>query len=68
MTGIAVVRLKGAVKTKETVKDTFKLLGLRRVNSLIVVDSGDKSKMGMVNKVKDFVTWGEISEETNLKK
>jgi len=61
---IAVIRLRGSINTKKEIRDTFKLLGLKRVNSLIIVDSEDKSKMGMIKKVKDFVTWGELSEET----
>ena len=57
---IAVVRVRGQVRLHGTVRQTFKQLNLNRKNNCIIVD--EKSR-GMINKVKDYVTWGEISDE-----
>jgi large subunit ribosomal protein L30 len=38
------------------------MLGLARVNHCVVVDDSSSYK-GMLQKVKDFVTWGEIQPE-----
>ena len=42
------------------------MLNLHNKNGCVVIDN-NPSMMGMVKKVKDYVTWGEISEE-NYKK
>ncbi len=60
---IAVVRIRGEVDVRKTIKDTLSMLGLRHANWVTIVDDNPVS-MGMVKKVKDFVTWGEIDEKT----
>ena len=42
---------------------TLKLLSLHRKNFCSVIEN-KKELTQMINKVKDFVTWGEISEAT----
>lgn len=44
------------------IKYTLELLRLHRVNHCVVVEENDYNK-GMINKVKDYVAWGEISED-----
>ena len=58
---IAVVRVRGEVDVRKTIKDTLTLLGLRHANWVTIVDN-NKVSMGMVQKTKDFITWGEIDE------
>ncbi|MEA2038188.1 MAG: 50S ribosomal protein L30 [Nanoarchaeota archaeon] len=63
MKKIAVIRIRGNVNLSKGVKDTFKLLRLYRKNCCVVADDSP-SFVGMIKKVKDYVTYGEISEET----
>jgi len=60
---IAVVRVRGNVKLKKSMKDTLTMLRLYRKNYCVIYDN-KPSILGMVKKVKDYVTWGEIDEET----
>ena len=46
-----------------TIEDTLKMLRLYRKNYCCVVDSNPVF-MGMISKSKDFITWGEIDDET----
>ena len=60
---IAIVRVRGDLKKSKEVRDTLKMLKLYKVNSCVVGTNTD-SFNGMINKVKDLVTWGEIDQET----
>ncbi len=60
---IIVIRLRGSVKVRYSVSDTLKMLNLHRVHHAIIIDDR-KSYMGMLQKVKDYVTWGTLDEET----
>lgn len=57
----AVVRIRGSVNVRGEIKDTMKMLGLTRANHCVVIPETD-SYRGMLQKVKDYVTWGEIDE------
>ncbi|MBN2043185.1 MAG: 50S ribosomal protein L30 [Candidatus Aenigmarchaeota archaeon] len=59
----AVIRIRGKVNLKYEIKDTFKMLRLSRVNHCVLIRK-DPSLEGMVRKVKDWVTWGEINDDT----
>ncbi|MDP2908724.1 MAG: 50S ribosomal protein L30 [Nanoarchaeota archaeon] len=60
---IVVVRVRGECKLKQGIEDTLKMLRLYKKNSCTVVPSS-QTFIGMISKVKDFVTWGEIDEGT----
>lgn len=60
---IAVILVRGLVKVPQPVKDTLQLLRLKRKNCCVVVDNNPVNK-GMLKKVKDYATWGEIDEST----
>lgn len=60
---IAIIRIRGKVKVRKEIEDTMKMLRLLRTNSCVVV-TNTESIQGMIEKVKDYVTWGEIDEET----
>ena len=49
-------------KSKE-VKETFERLRLRRKHVCVLLPENESNK-GMIHKVKDFVTYGEINKET----
>ncbi len=58
----AVVRVRGTVGVREEVERTLKLLNLNKPHHCTVVPENDSYK-GMIFKVKDYVTWGEVSDE-----
>lgn len=59
----AVIRVRGSIGKKMEIKDTLSMMRLTRVNHCVVVRKDPKTE-GMIKKVKDFVTWGEIDEKT----
>lgn len=59
----AVIRVRGTVGVNERVERTLKLLNLEKPNHCTVIPETDSYK-GMLQKVKDYVTWGEIDDET----
>ncbi|MEA3254513.1 MAG: 50S ribosomal protein L30 [Candidatus Altiarchaeota archaeon] len=60
MKRIAMIRVRGRVHVRKGIDDTLKLLNLTRVNHCVVIDDRVQYK-GMINKVNDYVTWGEIN-------
>jgi large subunit ribosomal protein L30 len=58
----AVIRLKGLAKIRKDFKDTLKMLRLNRKMHCVVLEENDINK-GMLYKVKDRVTWGEIDDD-----
>ena len=59
---VAVILIRGMVKVNKKVKDTTYLLKLRKKNCCVILEKTD-SNMGMLNKIKDYVTWGNVSDE-----
>ena len=59
----AVVRIKGNVDVRREMKDTFKMLRLDAPNNCILCPESKEWK-GMIEKVKDCVTYGEIDKQT----
>ncbi|OYT42361.1 MAG: 50S ribosomal protein L30 [Candidatus Aenigmarchaeota archaeon ex4484_224] len=59
----AVIRVRGRAGTKKEIEDTLKMLRLKAVNNCVLVPETDSIK-GMLEKVKDFITWGEIDLDT----
>jgi len=62
---LAVVRIKGRVNTEKEMDDAMCMLRLDAPNRCAVLPD-DPSFNGMVTKVKDYVTFGEINFETFL--
>ena len=60
---LAVIRIRGPVRVKGVVEDTMKRLNLFTRNMCVIVPK-TPSILGMVMKVKDYVTYGEIDDET----
>lgn len=59
----AVVRVRGRVGVRRDIADTLKMLRLHRVNHAVLVDE-TPSYEGMLQKAKDYITWGEIDLDT----
>ncbi|HIP17685.1 MAG TPA: 50S ribosomal protein L30 [Methanothermococcus okinawensis] len=62
----AVVRVRGSVGVRGDIADTLKMLRLHRVNHCVIVPNTETYK-GMLNKVKDYITYGEIDKDTLIK-
>ncbi|MCD6402882.1 MAG: 50S ribosomal protein L30 [Candidatus Aenigmarchaeota archaeon] len=62
----AVIRLRGSVKVRKEILDMLKMLKLHRVNHCVLVPKTPDFE-GMLKKVKDYVTYGEIKKETLVK-
>ncbi len=60
---IAIIRIHGATNLQGKVKDTLKMLRLYKKHTCVVVPN-TPTFMGMLKRVKDLVTWGEVSPET----
>ncbi|NJE03613.1 50S ribosomal protein L30 [Thermococcus sp. MV11] len=66
MAKLALIRLRSGIRARGEVRDTLAMLRLHRINHLVLVDD-TPSYRGMVQKVKDYITWGEIDKETLAK-
>ena len=62
----AVVRVRGSVGVRGDIADTLKMLRLHRVNHCVIVPNTETYK-GMLNKAKDYITYGEIDKDTLVK-
>ncbi|MEM2145437.1 MAG: 50S ribosomal protein L30 [Candidatus Jordarchaeaceae archaeon] len=60
---LAVIRIRGTVNIRDEIEDTLKMLRLHRVNHAALINS-TPSYLGMLQKAKDYITWGEIDAET----
>lgn len=58
-----VVRLRGKTGLNKKIKDTFSMMRLYKKNNCAVIN-GFPSYLGMLESVKEYITWGEIDEET----
>ena len=59
---LAVVRIKGSIGVMRDIKDALDILRLYKKNFCVVIPS-NKNYEGTIKKIKDYVTWGEISDE-----
>ena len=59
----SVVRVRGSVNVKPKIKETMKLMRLNRVNHCVIIPEND-TYIGMLQIIKDYVTWGEVAAET----
>ncbi len=59
----AVIRLKSSRDKNQRMKDTLKMLRLNSVNHCTVIPERSAYE-GMLDKVKDKITWGEIDTDT----
>ena len=59
----AVIRIRGSVNVARSIEDTLKMLRLTRVNHCVLIPDTPDYR-GMLQKVKSYVTWGEITPQT----
>jgi len=59
---IAVLRIRGEVGIREPIKKAMELMKLHRKNRVVLIKN-TPSNIGMINKVKDYCTFGEVNAE-----
>lgn len=63
MSKIAVVLIRSFHGMRQEIRDTLKMLNLTKKHSAVVLENNPVN-MGMIKKVENYVTFGEVSEET----
>ncbi|MCY0868819.1 MAG: 50S ribosomal protein L30 [Desulfurococcus sp.] len=63
----AIIRLRGQADTPPDVEYTLKLLRLHKRYHLTLYPSSLPGLQGMLEKIKDWAAWGEVSRETLVK-
>ncbi len=63
---LAAIRLKGEIKARSEIKDTLRMLGLKKKLSLFVLPNNPQTT-GMLKKCQSFVARGELSAEMEKK-
>lgn len=58
-----VIRVRGTTGVISNIASTLQMLRLNRINHAVLVEESPSFK-GMLQKGKDYITWGEIDTET----
>lgn len=61
---LAIIRIAGRVGINRGVAETLNRLNLKRKYSCLVFPNPTKQELGMLEKIKDMVAYGEINKET----
>ena len=64
---ICIIRIRGQVGVDKDVAETLNRLRLKRKYSCVVLEKPTEEQLGMIKKVRNFVAFGEINEETYKK-
>ena len=57
-----VIRVRGTTGVIQNIADTLDMLRLNRISHAVLVEE-NPSFEGMLQKAKDYITWGEVDEE-----
>jgi large subunit ribosomal protein L30 len=60
---LAVVKIRGTISAQREARETLDMLRLARSNHAVLIDNRP-SYIGMLYRVQNYVTWGEVSKET----
>lgn len=60
---IAIIRIRGQVKLKNEIAETFYRLRLRKKLTCVVIDEKDVVRTGMLKKVSQYVAYGKIDDK-----
>lgn len=63
MTKVAIIRIRGQVRVKKEILDTMDMLKLYNQHCCVIYEK-IPSIVGMIKKIKDYVAWGEVDDET----
>jgi large subunit ribosomal protein L30 len=59
----AVVKVRGTISAQREARETLEMLRLDKTNNAVLIDNRP-SYIGMLYRVQNYVTWGEVSKET----
>lgn len=59
---IAAIRVRGRTGIKKDIADTMDMLRLTRINHAVLIEE-NPSYHGMLQKAKDYITWGEVDSQ-----
>ena len=60
---LAVIQVRGGIHLTQEHRQSLNHLQLRKKNSCVILENSP-SYMGVLVKLKDYVTWGEVDEQT----
>ena len=60
---IAIIRIRGRTGVNRKVNDTLDMMRLYKQNGCVIVPNNPQF-LGMIQRAKDYITWGEIDKET----
>ena len=60
---LAIIRIRGKTGIRKEIKTTLNLLRLYNKHHLVLVDKTPVN-IGKLKRIKDYVTWGEITQDT----
>ena len=60
---IAAIRVRGRTGIRKDIEDTLKMLKLTRINHAVIIEDNPSYK-GMLQKAKDYITWGEVDADS----
>ncbi len=66
MKQLAIIRVRGTTSIQKPIKDTLTLLNLHHINNCVLLPRNE-TYLGMLKTAKDYITWGEVSEENEQK-
>lgn len=61
---LAVIRVRGLIGIERKIKDTMNMLHLKKKHNCVILPENNPVYLGMVIKIKDYVTFGAVSDET----
>ncbi|NCN86381.1 hypothetical protein GW932_00970 [archaeon] len=61
---IAAIRIRGQINLNKEVVETLSRLRLRKKYACVVLENPNEAQLGMIKKMRNFISYGEISKET----
>ena len=59
---LAIIRIRGMTKVRSDIQDTLFMFGLAKKHTCVVLEDSAVVH-GMLNKIKDYVTYGPVSDD-----
>lgn len=60
---LVAIRIRGTISASREARETLRMLNLARNNHAVLIDDRP-SFLGMISAVRDYITYGELSEES----
>lgn len=61
---ICIIRISGEIGLRKDMVETLNRLRLKKKYSCVVIEKPSNEQLGMINKIKDFVAFGNIDDKT----